>query len=77
MINFLNMFLTQFQIMNIIFYTKKKKEEEKVQLCKESQERRLGNTKPIYKIVYNPQEHKSRCIVFFFFLLKQYYFDFF
>jgi hypothetical protein len=67
MINFLNMFLTQFQIMNIIFYTKKKKEEEKVQLCKESQERRLGNTKPIYKIVYNPQEHKSRCIVFFFF----------
>jgi hypothetical protein len=49
--------------MNIIFYTKKK---EKIQLCKESQERRLGNTKPIYKIVYNPQEHKSRCIVFFF-----------
>ena len=66
MISFLNMFLTQFQIMNIIFYTKKERKKEKVPLCTESQERRLGNTKPIYKIVYNPQEHKSRCIVFFF-----------
>jgi hypothetical protein len=34
MISFLNMFLTQFQIMNIIFYTKKKKKKKKSSFAK-------------------------------------------